>query len=86
MVVVIDIQRMTVKKIISEIILKNTFLFMDVSSCAVYRILLSTAEIFSITSKNNLLLITDTHTTATILLVYDEMTYNMSAIYNICEL
>jgi hypothetical protein len=48
----------TVKGIISEIILNITFLFRYVSSLCVYRVLLSTSEIFSIIFKNLLLLIT----------------------------
>jgi len=76
---------MTINRIIAEIILQNTFLFMYVSSCCVYQILLSTSELFSIIFKNILLLITDTQTTATILLVYDEITYTMMAMYKVCE-
>jgi len=67
----------TVKRIISEIILNITFLFMYVSSYGVYLILLSTSEILSITSKKLFLLITDMQTTAVMLLVYDEVRYNM---------
>ena len=81
MIYLIRIHGTTYKRIISDIILNITFLFMYDSSCGVYRILLSTSEIFSIISKNLLLLIIDMHTTATILLVYDEIIYNMKATY-----
>ena len=75
-----------VKRIISEIILNVTLLFIYVSSCCVYRILLSTSEIFSNISKNSLLLINDTQTLARILLVYDEIIniYNI-AINKVCD-
>ena len=52
-------------------------MFMYVSSCGVYLILLPTSEIFSVISKNLLLLINDMQTTAVMLLVYDEVRYNM---------
>jgi hypothetical protein len=75
---------MTVKRIISEIILNITFLFMYVSSCVVHRIFLSTSEILSITSKNIFLLIIDTQTTATMLLAYEEVINKIEAIKKVC--
>jgi hypothetical protein len=64
---------MTVERIITEIILNTTFLFRYVASSGFFSILLSTSEIFSITSKNLLRLITDMQTRVTMLLVYDEI-------------
>jgi hypothetical protein len=82
---IIRIHGRALRRIISEIILNITFLFMYVSSCGVYRILLSTFEIFSIISKNLLLLIIDMQTTPIMLLVYDEILYNMKATITTCE-
>jgi hypothetical protein len=80
MISVIKVYGKTVKRIISEIILNITFPFMYVFFWCVYRILLSTSEIFSIISKNVLLLITEMKTTAITLLVHEEIVNKMKAI------
>ena len=81
----IAIHWITVKRTISEIILNITFLFMYVSSCSVDRTLLSTSEIFSITTKNIRLFVIDTQTTAIMLLVYEKNINQRKAINNVCE-
>ena len=81
----ITIHWMSVKRIISEIVLNIIFLFMYVSSCDGYRILFSTSEIYSIISKTFRLLVIDTQTTATILLVWKEIINQRNAINNVCE-
>jgi hypothetical protein len=82
---IIRVHGTTVKRIISEIILNKTFLFMYVSSCGVYPILLSTSEIFSIISKNFLLLIIDMQTTAIILHMCVEIINKKAATNATCE-
>jgi len=59
---------------------------MYVSSLCVYHILLSTSEIFSIISKNLLLLIIDKQTIAIMLLVYEEIINQIKATNKVFEL
>jgi hypothetical protein len=58
---------------------------MYVSSCGVYRIVLSTSEVFSIIFTNFILLIIDMRTTAMILFGYGEIVNKSKAINNVCE-